>query len=389
MKTVGVICEFNPFHNGHKYLIESIREQLGGCCIVGIMSGSFVQRGDVAIADKFSRANAALNNGVDLIAELPTVYAVSSGEIFAKAGVSIAHNLGCDVMAFGVEGDRESLIKTAEIQSTEQFKNQLKKQLTNGLSYPAAVEKSLVELWGKENAEVLSEPNNILGIEYIKAATPLGIDILPIKRTGVHHDSHRTNGDFASASQIRNMLLNNDLHSFDYLPDYSYLSDPDSLCSVKNIEGALLYKLRTMTPGDFAVLPDVTEGLENRIFQAVKNYNSIPEIIDAVKTKRYTHARLRRIMIYALLGITKEMQCFPVPYVRILGFNKPGEIALKSAAENCRLPIITRTANGLRQLDGISRTILEKDILASDILNLAKKSPQKCGDDYCKALIKA
>ncbi len=388
MKTVGVICEFNPFHNGHAYLLRQIRQTVGSCRIAAIMSGSFTQRGDAAVADKFARAGAALKNGADLVAELPVVYAVSSGEIFAKAGVEIARLLGCDAIAFGAESDGNTLKKIAEIQKTPEFSKALKTNISEGINYPAAVEKATNSTLGEEFARAIKMPNNILGIEYIKAMLPLNIMPIAIKRAGVMHDDKNVCENFASASKIREMLYHKDKKAFSYMPESTYLEEYSGLSFTKNLEMPILYKLRSMKPEDFAVLPDVNEGLENRFYSAARNNNSVEEILASVKTKRYTHARLRRIIICSLLGITKELQKIPVPYLRILGFNTSGAEILNYVSKNSTAPIITSVSRGTAVLKKNAAAILEKDILANDILCLAKNSPDICGRDYTTAVIK-
>lgn len=388
LKVISVISEFNPFHKGHKFLLENIKSQFPNSKTVAIMSGNFVQRGDVAIVDKYTRAKMALDNGFDLVVELPVPYAVSSAEIFANAGAKIAYGLNTDILAFGAENKLEELNKIADLQNSDDFQTVLKSELSLGKSYPSALNNAVNSFAEFSNCEnVLNGANNVLAIEYIKAIKQYNIEPFAVKRMAVSHDSEVTNSGFASASAIRKMLLENNNPS-DYLTDKANFDDFENIASIKNLETALLFQLRNMSKEDFSKLPDVTEGLENRIYEAVRNYNSIEEILTAIKTKRYTMARLRRILIYALLGITKDLQKTPVPYIRVLGFNQNGIDIISNAKKSGKMPIITKVSAGINQLDDVSKAVLEKEIYASDIWTLAQNKPTKCGMDFYREIVK-
>jgi cytidyltransferase-like protein len=375
---VAVICEFNPFHNGHKYLLNRAFE-LSGEPVIAVMSGSFTQRGEVAVTDKFSRAKAALNNGADLVVELPLAYAVSNAERFAFGGVSLARAFDdVNYLAFGCESDDvEALQQAACSLDNPDVKAKIKALMNSGDYYPRAVEKAVREVYGDKTAEVLSTPNNVLAVEYIRALKGSRIKPLPIMRRGVAHDSSKTCGSFASASQIRALLRAGE-SAEKFMP-----SKTEKITYPHNLEQAVMYKLRSMTKADFAQLADVNEGLENRIFDAVHNYNSVEEIINQVKTKRYTHARIRRILTSALLGLTREIQQTPIEYARVLGFTQRGAALLKG----CSLKVVTSASDGLK-LGGNTEILLKKDILATDIAALAYKKPQKTGADFTTPIIK-
>ena len=375
---VAVVSEFNPFHNGHKYLLNTAKSTTGEP-VIAVMSGSFTQRGEVALTDKFERTRTALENGADLVVELPTVYAVSNAQRFARCGVHIAKSFGCvNYLAFGCESDNlENLMNASFAIDNSKVKEILKAEMKSGNYYPRAVEKAVREVFGDETADMLKTPNNILAVEYIRNLKDSDIKPLPVMRKGTAHDSTEISGEFASASQIRNLLRNNE-SAEKYLPKV-----PTGITYPENLERATLYKLRTMSAVNIAQLPDVNEGLENRIYDAIKKYNSVEEIINAVKTKRYTHARLRRIITCSLLGITEEHQTTPVEYARILGFNKSGAELLKS----CKLEVVTSVAKGMK-LGGNVRTLLEKDILATDIAYIAFKEIKGCGNDYTTGVIR-
>lgn len=375
---VAVISEFNPFHNGHKYLVDTAKEKTGESVIV-IMSGSFVQRGEVAVADKFERAEIALKNGVDLVAELPAVYAVANAQRFAECGVKIARSFGCvNYLAFGCETDDISLLKTAAYAVDDAKVGKLvARQMKSGCYYPRALEYAVRRVFGNDVAEVFTTPNNILALEYLRALKGSNIVPLPIKRTGAAHDSSQTSEKIASASQIRQLLRSGgDVSAF--VP-----CTVSKITYAQNLERAVLYKLRSITSEELAKLPDVNEGLENRIYDAVHKYNSVEEIISAVKTKRYTHARLRRIIACAVLGITEALQNTPCEYVRVLGFTSEGEKLLKS----CGADVVTSVAKALKN-GGENAKLLEKDLLASDILALAYDKITDCGADFYTQIIK-
>ena len=328
---IGIICEFNPFHNGHKYLIQKAKSHTNEP-VIAVMSTSFTQRGEVAVTDKFARAKSALLGGADLVIELPVAYAVANAEVFAKSGVKLLSSFSdLSSLAFGCETDNIGLLKKAVSAHRDTAVQALvAEKMQGGSYYPKALETAVREIYGNDTADILSTPNNVLAVEYLKAL-PESIIPLPIQRKSVSHDSAVTANGFASASYIREQLKNGgDISEF--VP-----YEPCTLAFPENLEPAMLYKLRSMSADDIKNLPDVTEGLENRIFSAVREYNSVNEILFAVKSKRYTLARLRRILVSALLGITKEIQGITPCYARVLGFTDEGAKALKS----CNLPVIT------------------------------------------------
>ncbi len=374
---VAVVSEFNPFHNGHKYLLETAKNNTGEG-IIAVMSGSFTQRGEVAVTDKFSRARTALENGADLVIELPTVYAVSNAQRFAKCGVEISKAFDCvNFLAFGCENDNIELLQNAcNALDNENVKTIISEEMKNGNYYPRAVELAVRSVLGDETADTLKTPNNILAVEYLRNLSNSKVKPLPVMRKGVQHDSNITSGNIASASQIRT-LLRNEQQAKSFLPQV-----PEKITYTENLELITLYKLRSMTLQDFAKLPDVNEGLENRIFEAVSNYNSVKEIIEAVKTKRYTHARIRRILTCALLGITEDMQNSDVKYARVLGFTQSGAKMLKS----CNIEVVTSVSKALKN-ENISE-MLSKDVYATDVSSLAYSTVLSKGIDFTTPILK-
>ncbi len=385
MRINAVICEYNPFHNGHKYQLEKIKKN-NNLPIAAIMSGNFTQRGDVAIADKFTRAETAVHNGADLVIELPAVFACSTAESFAEAGVKIAEALGCtENLCFSAEeDDPELLIKAAELFNDETFNLEVKALMKEGLYYPLAVEKAFKKT-APGLAEAVATPNNILAVEYLKALSGTNIKPMIIKRKGSIHDSDIISENISSASNIRRMILSGE--NFKSLVPENASGFPFP-ADIEKLEKTILYKLRTMSPDEFNDLPEVSEGLHNRIYSAVRDYNSVKEIIDAVKTKRYTHARIRRTIIHALLGISKEEIKREVPYIRALAFNETGATILSEIKKAGGLPLITNVADGYKALDENARRIFDIDLKASDIYSLATDKTTPCGIDFTRALKK-
>lgn len=356
MRRAAVICEFNPFHNGHKFLFEKIKNEYADE-VVCIMSGNFVQRGDIAITDKYTRTKAALENGADIVVELPTPYAMSSANIFSKNGVRIAKSLNCDMLCFGAEDSLDTLTNMVDILDDDRTNDRIQTAMRNGQYYPKALSLAV----GKAYAEIISKPNNILAFEYIRACRSYDIEPVAIRRKGVDHDDTKVCGDITSASNIRGMITK--------VEDYRQFTPMtvNHPCSLEKIESAILYRLKTITAKELAQIADVSEGLENRISEAAKQYNSLSEISESIKTKRYTMARIRRIILSAFLSITSEIQNTPVPYLRILGVRSGKESVLK----NAKLPLIVKTKTDVNKLDNSAIEIFSVDLRAAEAMNLA------------------
>ena len=354
----AIISEFNPFH---KFLVDKVKSEHADL-VIAIMSGNFVQRGDIAITDKFKRTKAALQNGCDLVVELPTVFALSSAEKFAKAGVQIANALGADILCFGAENDDiEKLIAVSDVFDDDKFKAKLKEYLSKGGYYPKAVSMATEELYSKEYADILSGANNTLAIEYIKALKNTSISPVAIKRNGSDHDSDVVCGNIASATHIRNLIK--EQSQYDSFTNMTI----DSYTDIQKFETAILYKLRTMTKDEIENLPDVSEGLHNRIFDCARNSNSLEELYADLKTKRYTLARLRRIVMCAFLGITKELQNSDATYVRVLGMNDKGSRLLST----CKLPLMCKYPQDYNKLSDSAKLVYDIDIKAGELFPLA------------------
>ena len=384
MKIAAVICEFNPFHNGHKYLLEEIKAQ-GYECVICVMSGSFTQRGDVAITDKWERTSIALQNGADLVIELPAPFAVASAQRFAKGGVDIIKATGVvDKVFFGSEcGDIELIRKAAFATENTEVQTIIKEKMNKGEYYPQALENAVNKIYGAEISDILASPNNTLGVEYVKELTGSGIECSTISRIAVEHDSGIAHGEFASASLLREMIFENkDTKKFVPAGDFS------NPAKTEFGERAILYKLKSMSIEDFEKLPDVSEGLENRIFTAVRKCSTLEELFAEIKTKRYTMARLRRIITAGILGITKDLQNSPMHYLRILGMTDKGKLALSEISKKTDLPIVTSVAQALKTMNGSAKEILMCDIRATDIRTVFEKNISESGKDFTTAIIK-
>lgn len=388
MKLSCVISEFNPFHNGHKYLIEKEKEN-GATHIAAVMSGSFVQRGECAVWNKFDRARCALINGVDLVIELPAVWACSAAPVFARAGISIIKSLGfADSVFFGSEcGDFELIKRCASTLLSNEFKHSFLKYKSDK-PYAEAVQNAVGEISGEECASVLSSPNNILAVEYVKEMIKQksGLHAHTIRRTGVEHDSDKAVSGFASASYIRSKI--NSPHQFNGLV-------PDNTLDILNtahgcgdiadftlLNNIILYRLRTISQNELLSLPDVSGGLENRIAKAVLSSADFDEVLSAVRCKRYAVPRIKRAFAAAALGVNKEMQSGFPPYIRVLGLGQRGAEILKTMKKNCDIPIITKAAQYKKLLGKTGAAIFEKDILASDLRALACKGKIGMGQDF-------
>ncbi len=335
MKTVGIICEYNPLHLGHAKQISLIRQILGeDAAIVCLMSGNFVQRGAPAIFDKSLRAKAAIQTGADLVLELPTVYALSSAEGFAAGGVSILAPF-CDFLCFGAETNgKKALMNTARALLSKDFPPALRLELDKGLSFPAARAAALAAM-GLEPS-LLNTPNNILAVEYCKAilSQNAAMEPLPILRQGSYHDE-APDPENPSATALRNLLLNGEAWEV-YTPTPELFRGA-SLHTLAAGERAILGKLRTMTDAEFEALPYGSEGLWRKLMHASRSCATLEEIIAATKSKRYTRTRIDRMVMCAILGITAQTMEEAPPYTRVLAFNDRGRCVLKEARKDCAI----------------------------------------------------
>ncbi len=380
MNIYGIVCEYNPFHNGHLYQIEQIKA-CGADGIVCVMSGNFVQRGDFAIMQKHARAEAAIRCGADIVFELPVPYVLSSAERFAYGAISIFENLGIiSSLAFGTESnDLNSLLEIAKLLISGDLNSEITAELSLGVSYPTALSAALNKR-NKSLAELISTPNNILAVEYLKALLMLNSDIKPIafKRIGAEHDCAISSDTFASASHIRSLITDNaQIKKLIPPPSLEIVERESSLghapVNIKTASTSVISSLKRLSPEDFRKYPDVSEGLENRIFDAVASSNSLEDAINSAKTKRYTHSRLRRIFLNAFLNITSDFPSTP-PYVKLLAFSDSGRAILKRTKEVSRIPIITRPS-AIKNESDEAKKLLALEKRADDIYSLFMETP--------------
>ena len=338
MKTVGIICEYNPLHLGHQKQLNTVRELCGpDTAIVCLMSGNFVQRGAPAIFDKSLRAKAAIFSGADLVLELPAIYALSSAEGFAAGGVKILSDC-CDALCFGTEtADRDTLLSVAKGLLSADFPPLLQAELEQGVSFPAARQAAL-ERMGLDSS-LLSNPNDILAVEYCKAILSQNSPLhpLPIHRGGNYHDLN-ADAENPSATALRQLLLKGEPWEA-YVPAEAVeIFRNASIHSLHVGERAILARLRTMTDDEFEALPYGSEGLWRKFMHASRSCGTLEEILTATKSKRYTRTRLDRMIMCAFLGITQADLNKAAPYVRILAFNETGRKLLKGAKK--QLPLV-------------------------------------------------
>ncbi len=369
MKIAGVICEYNPFHFGHKFQLDLIKEQFGG--IICVMSGSFVQRGEAAVFDKWTRAEAAVLNGADLVLELPVRYCLSSAQDFAKGGVEILSATGVtDALCFGSEcADTERLSRAAEIMAKEtpETSQKIRSLLKTGISYPAARAQAFS---GFIDNEIIESPNNILGLEYINAIKSSGSTIKPIAlpRKSVGHDDNVISGIYASATRIRQILeAGGDISSltpFDFSTAVKYNTD--------RLGDIFRYNMIMKGEGAFDGIRDIEPGLASR-FVKYSGIGTFSGIAASVKTKRYTLSRLKRIALCSIMGITGSYK--PPQYLRILAMNDCGRKILADMRKKARLPIVNKAAD-------FKDDSINEDIRATDIAALCAETPMPSGRDF-------
>ncbi len=408
MKVVGLITEYNPFHNGHLYHFSTAKQQVGADYTLCVMSGNFLQRGEPALVNKWARTQMALEAGIDLVLEIPVAYATRSAQGFAEGAVRMLEASGVVThLCFGSElGALEPLAKVASLVLEEPWDLSIliRKHLDRGLVYPKARSEALSEYFRQPGNssrtlaesqdpaaqipwdEIVKSPNNILGIEYLRALQLLGSPIHPLTVERLHsgyNEIKLRHSSIASATSIRHNLQDKGKLSLElkaYLPDSSWrlLSRefqagrgpvfPENLCP------HLLMKLRTSTPDDLVEIPDVSEGLEYRIWEAAQEATSFYSLVNRIKTKRYTWTRIQRILFHFLLGYTKSMaerfQDAGGPrYLRVLGFTNRGRNLLKEMRERASLPVVTRVAPFLKT-PGLAAEMLALDVLATNVHSL-------------------
>ena len=394
MKIYGTIAEFNPFHNGHKHLVDTVKSH-EDTALVAVMSGNFVQRGEPAIISKFARAKAAVLSGVDLVLELPLPYSISTAMYFASGAVDILNSLGViDTICFGSEcGSIASLKSAAAVLNNPNLHPLLKTELAKGVTFAAARQTAVEKLSSKENTTLLNSPNDTLAIEYILSAERLKmqVDFKAIKRIGAEHDSTQKTDIFCSASELRKAPTVLDRKEA-YMPSESFEIFKNEItakhyASTYLLDRAMVAHLRTQTPEKLREIPDVSEGLENRIISAANEFSTLDEILSAVKSKRYTHARLRRIILASYLGVTSDLQKQPVPYIRVLGMTQNGAKVLSLAAKHTKIPLISSLKEA-EKISPFATELARLEVRAGDIYSLSLQRPIGGKSEYTNKLFK-
>jgi len=418
MKITGIIAEYNPFHNGHLYHLNNSRRITGSDYIIVVMSGDFMQRGTPAIINKYQRARMALACGADLVLELPAAYSCSSAEFFAQGGVSLLHNLGCvDHLVFGSEtDDLQSLSTIAHLLACEpsDFQQLLKKHLSQGLTFPQARAAALNEYIPESDPEFFSTPNNILGIEYLKALyrlnSPIKAHCLKRQGKGYHDPSLEDPFAFASATGIRQSLEQNNCIDnlsvsipdivFDILKDFS---QSKHLLTEEDFSELIHYKL-LMAKGTYDYYTDVTPELASRIEKYLPEYQNLASFTDLLKSRNYTRTRISRCLMHILLENRKDdfigFSGIPkVPYARILGFRKDSSALLSEIRQHSAIPMITKVADAQKVLDewyiendssrSFAQNIFRQDLFAADVFEIAAshRSGQKPVNEYTHGIL--
>ena len=380
MRAAGVVCEYNPFHRGHQYLLKTCRELLGAdTAVVCALSGDFVQRGEAAVFDKFARAEAACRCGADLVLELPLPWCLSPAEGFARGGVGLLGALGVSELCFGSEtGELEPLQALAALLTDPAFQERVRARLTREpkLSYASARQAEAACICG-DRAALLGQPNNILAVEYLKAIRTLGLDVQPvaIRRQGSAHDRDAEQGELRSASEIRRRMAAGGRVENDIPPEAFAVYETESargrgMTDRRALETAMLARLRLLHEEDCLLLPDAADGLGRRLYRAIRENGSPDEICAAAATRRYALARIRRMLLCACLEVREGMSAGLPPYARVLALNARGRAFLRAAGERSTVPILTKPA-AVRELDTRAAEIFTLGARAHDFACLA------------------
>jgi len=352
MDVIGIICEYNPFHNGHVYHIDKIKEMYPNSIIILILNGYFLERGEISIESVESKTKLALDYGVDIVIELPFIFGTNSADIFSNASLELLNELKVNKLIFGSESnDIEKLINLAKKQLNNEYDNKVKIYMDMGLNYPTALNKAL----GSD----ISTPNDLLGLSYVKSIIKNNYNIEPItiKRTNDYHDKE-SNNKIISATNIREKIKNN-IDITEFVPNLSYINKVNYDLYFN------LLKYKILTDKDLSKYLTVDEGTENKILKVINECNTLEELINKVKTKRYTYNRINRMFIHILIGLTKEdkEKVTKNEYIRLLGFNETGKKYINSIKKDTNIPIVSSLKN-------INSIIKDYEIKAHNIYNI-------------------
>ncbi len=373
MVSIGIVAEYNPMHNGHIYQIKKIKDMFPESTIVLVLSGNFTQRGETSIIDKWKKTEIALDNDIDLVIELPFYFATQSADIFARGSMQLINYLNVDYLVFGSEaGDINLLKNIANIQMSNKYNNKVKEYLKEGINYPTALSRALNDFEYKN----IDKPNDILGISYIRELNKLNSKVIPItiKRTN-DYNCKDLNSNIVSASSIRENISKVDISK--YVPDNTY-KHLNNLHFIDDYFPFLKYKIISEID-NLNKYQTVDEGIENKIKKVINKSNSYSELVMNIKSKRYTHNKIKRMLLHILLNFTKEdaKKNKDIRYIRILGFNKKGQKYLNKIKKETKVPIYTKFNKNLEnelKVTNIYSLINNDDLIKKEIRNLIIKS---------------
>lgn len=391
MSVIGIVCEFNPFHNGHKHLIDSVKGK--DDIVVAVMSGNFVQRGEPSLFPKDIRTKIALENGVDIVLELPFLYATASAEKFASSAVKILASFGCDKIAFGSEdGNVLQIEKAAEVLLDDSFDGRIKYYLDSGVSYPQARQKAFNE-YGVDFD--ISLPNNILALEYVKAIKKENLSLKPVtvNRLGVGYNDDFSVDKIASATHIRN-LIDGDKDFCTFVPDGSYSRYEKALSDGKYVSKdkfnlAAMAVLRSRLNENLSDYANMAEGLENRIKDVITKSVTVDELYSLAKTKRYTHSRIRRSVLSLIVGVKNSDLKIDIPYYRLLGFNKSVSKVMGVSAKKSPIPFVVNYSDIQSLNSKEADRVFELENQSANFYNLILKNSTDCSTEMTASPIKS
>lgn len=373
MKTVGIVCEYNPFHNGHKYHIEKAKEITGADCVVCVMSGNIAQRGEVCIFDKWKRASDAVKNGADLVIELPEYYVLQGADVFSFGAIKLLDSLGIvDYICFGSECDDILALKDiARISESDEYNKSVAEYMREGKSYPLSCSLSMKKYTSSDLG-----PNDTLGIGYIRSLNKLESKIKPycIKRHIADHNSDVIGDGFAGASYIRELIKKGDLEQANLYVPYD-ISSSDKIYNEEYMANIVKYVLSNLSDEEFADVKGMEKGLDNRIKKSLENSSTLAQIYEKASSSRYTISRIRRVIKCAMLNIDTDAE---LKYIRLLSFNDTGRKMIKEIKSKSQLEIISKVAD-YRNEDDI---MLEWDINATDLMSYCIPCQSDVKDDY-------
>lgn len=368
MNVIGIVCEYNPFHNGHKYQIDKIKEMYKDSIIIACMSSSFTQRGEVSILNKYDKTSIALNNGIDIVIELPYIFSVQSADTFAMGSIGLLNEFKIDTLVFGTEKDNiKSIEDCAKVQLTnKEYDKLVKKYMDEGNNYPTSLNNALKDL----NCDIIKDPNDLLALSYIKEIikNKYNINYINIKRTNSFHDID-SNDTVVSSSNIRNSLLEGKSikHQVPNMT-YEYLSNK-KINTNKYFE---LLKYKIISEEDLSKYLDVDEGIDIRIKSVINKSNSLDELIQNIKTKRYTYNKISRMLNHILCSFTKKDNIKKLEYIRVLGFNSRGQQYLNMIKKDINLPILNSYDSKYKCLDIEKRVSSIYSLVMEDITEYDK-----------------